>query len=69
MNELREIVVSSDNKLIIELPKGFKNNAEYEVIIIPREDRQQKLHRFFDLAGKIDIDEEAVRQLRDGSMI
>ncbi len=75
MNAIREIVKPVNRKIIIELPGGFSEEDEYEVIILNLNEKQQNIKnntakdKFFSLAGNIDIDEKAVNKLRDDSVL
>jgi len=52
MNALREIVKPVDKKLIINLPDGFANIREFEVIILPADEMAIKTKSRKDLFGK-----------------
>ncbi|HCL57491.1 MAG TPA: hypothetical protein DHW82_10850 [Spirochaetia bacterium] len=69
MNAIREMVKPINHKIIIELPKNFREDDEYEVIILSKEDKKNKKEKFFNLAGNIDIDDKAVNQLREDSIL
>jgi hypothetical protein len=52
MNAIREIVKSVDQKIIIDLPDGFSNVKEFEVIILPMDEIRIKEKNRKDLLGK-----------------
>ena len=52
MNAIREIVKSIDQKIIIDLPEGFSNVKEFEVIILPMDEIRIKGKSRKDLLGK-----------------
>lgn len=45
MNAIREIVKPIDHKLIIELPRDFDNDKEFEVIILPTSENKKLITR------------------------
>lgn len=73
MKAMREIVKPKNNKIIITLEDNYNEADEYEVIILPVENKNsQKIKskkKFLDLAGKINIDSEAISKLREKSII
>mgnify|MGYP000023542534 CR=1 FL=1 len=69
MNAIRRIVKPINKKIIIDLPKNFSEDAEYEVIILENEVKKGKKDKFFSLVGNIDIDEKAIYQLRKDSIL
>lgn len=69
MNAIREIVKPINHKIIIELPKEYSEEIEYEVIILTNDVKQNAKEKFLNLAGKINFDEKAVNQLRKDSIL
>lgn len=73
MKAMREIVKPIKNKIIITLEDNYNEADEYEVIILPVENKNsQKIKskkKFLDLAGKINIDSKAISKLREKSII
>jgi len=72
MKAIRKIVKPVNNKIIITL-KDNSEADEYEVIILPVENKNnQKIKskkKFLDLAGKINIDGKTISKLREKSII
>ncbi|GAB4221280.1 MAG: hypothetical protein Kow00102_15750 [Spirochaetota bacterium] len=72
MKAIRKIVKPVNNKIIITL-KDNNEADEYEVIILPVENKNnQKIKskkKFLDLAGKINIDGKTISKLREKSII
>jgi len=72
MKAIRKIVKPVNNKIIITL-KDNSEADEYEVIILPVENKNnQKIKskkKFLDLAGKINIDSKTISKLREKSII
>lgn len=52
MNALREIIKPVDKKLIINLPDGFAHVREFEVIILPADEKTIKVKSRKELFGK-----------------
>ena len=64
--------VDSENIHVPELRKFIGKKVEIIIIEEPtafNEKRDRKMERFFSAAGKVEIDEEAVRQLREESKL
>ncbi|HOM09396.1 MAG TPA: hypothetical protein PLO73_04700 [Spirochaetota bacterium] len=72
MKAIRKIVKPVNNKIIITL-KDNNEADEYEVIILPVENKNnQKIKskkKFLDLAGKINIDSKTISKLREKSIL
>ena len=72
MKAIRKIVKPVNNKIIITL-KDNNEADEYEVIILPVENKNnQKIKskkKFLDLAGKINIDGKTISKLREKSIL
>ncbi|HOJ29871.1 MAG TPA: hypothetical protein PL059_12435 [Spirochaetota bacterium] len=72
MKAIRKIVKPVNNKIIITL-KDNSEADEYEVIILPVENKNnQKIKskkKFLDLAGKINIDSKTISKLREKSIL
>ncbi len=73
MQAIREVIEVKSNKFTFDLPDDFISK-KIEIIILPYETKVQDKEKFakkafLDLAGKIDIDENAVSQLRQNSII
>jgi len=73
MKAMREIVKPINNKIIITLEDNYNEADEYEVIIIPLGNKNNRKikskKKFLDLAGKINIDSKAISKLREKSII
>ncbi|HRX16759.1 MAG TPA: hypothetical protein P5123_10630 [Spirochaetota bacterium] len=73
MNVVREIVKPINHVITINLPEGFTSNEEVEVIILPilkeNSRKEIRVEKFLNLAGKIEIDENAVNGLRENSLL
>jgi len=52
MNAIREIVKSVNQRIIIDLPDGFSNVKEFEVIILPMDEIRIKGKSRKNLLGK-----------------
>ena len=66
------IKVDSENIHIPELRRFIGKRVEMIIIDEPNifsEKKNRKMERFFSAAGKIEIDEEAVHQLREESKL
>ena len=64
--------VDSENIHVPELSKFIGKKVEMVIIEKPtvfNEKKDRKMERFFSAAGKVEIDEEAVRQLREESKL
>ena len=65
------IRVDSEDVHIPELKKFIGKTVEMIIAevppILPREGKSEKMKHFFEAAGKIDIDEEVIRQWREVS--
>ena len=64
--------VDSENIHVPELRKFIGKKVEMIIIEEPTvfsEEKNRKMERFFSAAGKVEIDEEAVRQLREESKL
>jgi hypothetical protein len=70
---IREIVRPVNKKIIISLGNDCNESDEYEVIVFPVQNKDRKKmknkSKFLDLAGKIDIDWEAINELREKSIL
>ena len=73
MNVVREIVKPVNHVITINLPEGFTSTEEVEVIILPilkeNSRKEIRVEKFINLAGKIEIDENAVNGLRENSLL
>lgn len=69
MTVIREFVKAVDHKIVIEIPDEFRKENEFEVIIMPSGKNKNSMDDFFNLAGKIDIDEAAIDKLREDSCL
>lgn len=73
MKPIRKYIrVESDTIRIDELHRLKGKNVEVTVRELPEEsleEKKKRLSRFFELAGKIDIDESAIERLREVSKI
>jgi hypothetical protein len=69
MNAIREIVKPIDQQIIIDLPDGFSNVKEFEVIILPMDEIKTKGKSRKDLLGrykgKISISDDFNEPLED----
>jgi hypothetical protein len=68
MNAIREIVKPVNNKIVIDIPVEFQNNKEFEVIILPSEEKKIKKSRkdlFGRYKGQIRISEDFNEPLDD----